>query len=303
MIRTFLRLIGQSLRDMTLTPWAQVLTISAVTMVAFLVGLFLMVITSLDKQVSTVKGETMFQVYWQPGVNEKSIQDQWRTLESEMSGLYSITTYTSEQALQEMAKKLDKNADAKNFVFLRENNPLPATALLTIIPTNNSDQEQWAKSTSKYLQDLPGVKSVTYDSLDQRLSEVWNSVKMGAIEPAIIFLFILMGLVIGNTIRLAFLAKAREVEILKLVGAFNWYIRMPLLVGGALQGIIGSGLALVLLRGLFLQLKNQFTNIDGKGISLSVEFLSNQNIALMLLVPALMGIIGGWIGLKKYKGA
>lgn len=87
-----------------------------------------------------------------------------------------------------------------------------------------------------------------------------------------------------------------SVEILRLVGAFNWYIRLPLIFIGAMQGFLGSALALCTLFFVHMQIKNVL-NIPP--LFLEIQFLPPSAIALMLLVPTLMGVIGGWVGIKR----
>jgi cell division transport system permease protein len=86
------------------------------------------------------------------------------------------------------------------------------------------------------------------------------------------------------------------VEILQLVGAFNWYIRTPLLVIGGLQGLAGSALALFTLRFIHLQIEHA---LDFPPILMRIQFLNLYTIVMMLAVPTLLGVAGGWIGLKR----
>lgn len=294
MIRIVLRLMGQGITGLVVNPWAQILTLSAVVLVSFLVGLMLMAITTLDHQLSMVSGETSFQVYWRAGQSQQEINEQWQDL-VHLPGFLHAKTYTPEQALREMEKRLGRSASTKNFAFLSENNPLPATALLTFAPV---DQEYapWLQETTQHLWGLPGVEQVSVTPLRDELGQAWRKVNNFVMRPAILFLTLLLGLVVGNTVRLALLAKSHEVEILQMVGAFNWYIRLPLLVCGAMQGLAGSALALVILRFIHMQIRD---TLNFPPLLMEIRFLPPEVILLMLALPTLMGIIGGWIGMKR----
>ena len=294
MIGVVFRLIRQGLRDFTLNPWAQILTMVAVTLVAFLVGLFLMLITTLNYQLSTMKGETVFQVYWRPGTDLNAVGEQWAEMRR-LPGLFSAQTYTPAQALKAMEDRLGRSASSKDFPFLTDNNPLPATALLTFVP-QDENYEKWFHETGNYLKSLEGVERVASTPLRDELGQAWRKVNSYVMRPVILFLTLLLGLVVGNTVRLALLAKTREVEILKLVGAFNWYIRLPLIVCGAVHGFFGSALALVMLRFIHMQIKDV---LFFPPLMMEIHFLTFETSVLLLLVPTLTGIVGGWIGLKR----
>lgn len=293
-MRTVLRLIRQGVSDLTINPWAQILTLTAVTLVSFLVGIFLMAITTLDHQLHTVQGETVFQVYWRPDTEAGIVADQWKNIAA-MPGFLSAQTFTPEQALQEMEKKLWSNAPARSYPFLKENNPLPPTAMLTFAGNPDTFNE-WFTATEKYLSGLPGVERVSATPLRDELGQAWRKVNSFVMRPAILFLTLILGLVVGNTVRLSLLGKAQEVEILQLVGAFNWYIRLPLLIGGALQGLVGSALALVILRFIHLQIHDA---LNFPPLLMEIQFLSWNTIILMLAVPAIMGVVGGWVGMRR----
>ncbi|MDR2050457.1 MAG: permease [Deltaproteobacteria bacterium] len=293
-MRVFFRLCKQALQDVTLNPWAQLLTLAAVTLMAFLVGIFLMAIITLDHQLGVIKGETIFQVYWRPGVEQNLIAGQWRQLRL-LPGFAHIQTYTPLEALQELEGRIGRNSSSRNFPFLNENNPLPATALITFTP-EAEDYERWLTETTSYLARLEGVERVSSTPLRDELGQAWRTVNSYVLRPIILFLTLILGLVVGNTVRLAMLSKSQEVEILQLVGAFDWYIRIPMLVIGGLQGLVGSALALFLLRFIHLQIE-QILNFPP--ILMEIQFLNLQTIVLMLALPTLLGIVGGWVGIKR----
>lgn len=294
MMRVVFRLIKQGVHDFALNPWGYFLALSAVTMVSFLVGIFLVVITTLNYELSTVRGETAFQVYWRNGMDQKLITEQWKNFKH-LPGFHGMQTFTPKEALREMEERLGRDNTAKSYPFLAENNPLPATALLSFAP-KEQDYERWFKETSKYLRELPGVERISATPLRDELGTALKKANQYVMRPAIIFLTLVMGLIVGNTVRLSLLDKAQEVEILKLVGAFNWYIRLPLVVCGGLIGLLGSAIGLMLLRFIHLQF---YDVLNFPPLLMQIRFLNWETIALMLLVPTLTGIAGSWIGLRR----
>jgi cell division transport system permease protein len=293
-MQTILRLLRQGAQDLGINPWAHFLALTAVTMVAFLVGLVLMAIITLDDHLGTVRGETVFQVYWRPGADQKIITEQWQNIRH-LPGFALLKTYTPAQALKEMEEKLGRSATSKNYPFLAENNPLPPTALLTFVPKEH-DYERWFTETSKYLRELPGVERVSSTPLRDELGEAWRKVNSYVMRPAILFLTLVMGLIVGNTIRRSLLSKSQEVEILQLVGAFTWYIRLPLMVCGAILGFCGCALALIMLRFIHMQI---YDALSFPPLLMEILFLPLEIIALMLFISTCMGVAGSWLGLRK----
>jgi cell division transport system permease protein len=110
---------------------------------------------------------------------------------------------------------------------------------------------------------------------------------------------------IVNTIRLATFARRREIEVMKLVGASNWFVRVPFMAEGLVQGAIGAGFAFGLVWALkilianFLHRQNQnllsafrVTTSDAFGIGM-----------LILLIGALIGVVGSIVGLRRFLDA
>lgn len=299
MTRIVFRLVLQGLRDLGLNPWAQLLTLAAVSLVAFLSGLFLMALVTLNHQLGTVRGETVFQVYWRPGTEISAVKEQWESMKH-LPGYMQIKTYTPEEALRSLSARLGRTVRgpgslAKSFPALGENSPLPATALITFLP-NENNFDQWVSEVTDYLKGLPGVDRVAATPLRDELGHAWRQISHYVMWPSIAFLCMVLALVVGNTIRLALVSRAQEIEILKLVGAFSWYIRLPLVVGGAAQGFLGGCFALTLLHFVHSHIKNV---LNFPPLMMEIQFLPIEIAALLVIVPAAMGAIGSWTAVKE----
>ncbi len=296
MTRTILRLFSQGLRDLALNPWAQLLTLAAVTLVAFMAGMFMMALTTINYQLGTVRGETSFQVYWQPGTPLKLISEQSEEFKH-LPGFNGMKFFTPDEALKELDKRLGRGGTLKEFPFMAENNPLPATALLSFAPKDD-DVEGWIKQIGNYLNKLPQVSRVVATPLRDELGQAWRKANSYIMRPVIVFLALVLGLVVGNMVRLSMLSRSAEIEILKLVGAYPWYIRMPLMVGGAVQGLLGGCLALLMLRFIHLQIRDA---LNFPPLLLEIQFLPWQLCALLIFIPAGMGMLASWLAVRDSR--
>ena len=117
------------------------------------------------------------------------------------------------------------------------------------------------------------------------------------------FLLLASGLLILNTIRMAMFARRREIEVMKLVGATNWFIRIPFMLEGLIQGIIGALIAVgsvVVLNNFFeswLQNTETFAVLQGFVVSGS-ELLGTS--LFILAVGMLVGAIGSGIAVSRF---
>ena len=103
---------------------------------------------------------------------------------------------------------------------------------------------------------------------------------------------------VGNTVRLSLISRRTEIEILQLVGARNWYIRMPLITTGALSGLIGSLIGMALLRLVYWRLES----LSIPPLLAEFKFLSIWQGILLVLIPIAMSIIGSWAAVRAGRG-
>jgi cell division transport system permease protein len=110
---------------------------------------------------------------------------------------------------------------------------------------------------------------------------------------------------IVNTIRLATFARRREIEVMKLVGASNWFVRVPFMAEGLVQGAIGAGFAF----GLVWLLKIVITNLLGnhpQNLFSTFRVTSADALGigiLILFIGAAIGVIGSIVGLRRFLEA
>lgn len=151
----------------------------------------------------------------------------------------SVRHITSEQALEEF-KQLSGFGEALEYL---DKNPLPA--LLVVIPTSKFSSPDGARLLLDKLQQQPEVE---FGKLDVIWLEKLSAI-IALLEDAVwalgVLLVLAVMLVIGNTIRLSILNRRDEIEVLKLVGATDDFIRRPFLYSGIWYGIIGGLIAWV----------------------------------------------------------
>jgi len=190
-----------------------------------------------------------------------------------------------EQALEE----LKQNAGLGDVVESLPHNPLPDA----LVVTAKSDDPALLKQLRDELGQWPNVAHVQLDSAwAERLAAL---LKLG--RQAVLILAALLGFALlaisGNTIRLQILTQREEIEVAKLIGATDPFIRRPFLYFGALQGLVGGAAALFLV-GASLHLLNasvaELATLYGSDFRLTA-LKSSDSLGLLLLAAGL-----GWFG-------
>jgi cell division transport system permease protein len=159
------------------------------------------------------------------------------------------------------------------------------------------------RSLSEQYRSLPGVQDVALAEDEfQVISTLSRFVRTVTLVMSLVLLFVAVGL-IWNTIRTAMYARRREIEVMKLVGATNWFIRVPFMLEGLLHGLLGG---IASCGGLWV-LNSAWTNgvagfKPGTGISsLVVPSGYLTGVMLMILaIGALVGAIGSAIAASRF---
>jgi cell division transport system permease protein len=174
---------------------------------------------------------------------------------------------------------------------------LPAS--IEVVPLKNLRSLSQVKLFSDYLARLPGTLKVQYgqDWIERfyyftRLLSIVVLLSGGLLIMTTVFM-------VSYTIRLTILGRQAELELLKLVGATNNYIRTPFLIEGVLQGILGSTVGIISLYTLFHWIKLRFS---GPGILTIFEFsfFQGPTVATIIVISVLLCTVGSYLSMQKF---
>jgi cell division transport system permease protein len=201
---------------------------------------------------------------------------------------------------------LDKQAALKEFKSIFRNDPdlvknITADALPTSFRVVPKKAEYTSKIKTRYATH-EGVDSVVDpgDAL-RDLLDATNVTKYIFIGLSVVLLASSLFLIV-NTIRLATYARRREIEVMKLVGASNWFVRIPFMAEGLVQGLIGAGLAIGAVIALKLIIFDDLLfATSGFFQKFFVTAGDATGVVLMVLgLGVLIGLIGSAIGLRRF---
>ena len=255
----------------------------------FLLGLFIALFSWVNSWTDHVRKDVIVKVFFVQDATEQQIN----AVQSKVLTFpetQSVVFISKEDALKKMKEKypeLTQNLSS---------NPLPPAYEVT---PKDADQ---VKALADKLQPLPaGVDKVDYaEKKTQRILAVTNVIKYIFLLGSLILLAA-STILIANTIRLSIFSRRREVEVMKLVGASNWFIRGPFMLEGVICGLIGALAAVVL---LVVAKEFALPVIEGHSSTFredDVHALSFPVVAIILVgVSLLVGAAGSGITLRRF---
>jgi cell division transport system permease protein len=259
----------------------------------FLLGLFIVLGTWVLSWTNHVKKDIQVNVYFcteqaRGCESREATPAQIKAVGAQLAANPDVksTNFVSKQeALDEMQKR---------FPELTEDlarNPLPAKWEVT--PKRAEDAEAIANS----LEPVPaGVGKVDYGEKKAKRVLYWAKLIGGIVLVGAIILLVASTILIANTIRLSIFSRRREIEVMKLVGATNWFVRAPFMLEGLLCGLLGALFAVTL-----LLVANEVALSRALGGEDEVNPLAFPFIALILIgVSLLVGAAGSGITLRRF---
>jgi len=280
-------LFSESLRSLGANLSTTIAATMTVLIGMFLLGLFIALGSWVVSWSDHVKRELLVKVFYVQDAKESQINAVRAQLEADPR-VKSVTFISAEKALERMRKKFPE------LTANLPSNPLPPSH--EVVPVRAEDVDAIAQS----LRPLPkGVEKVKYGKQTaDRILRVARVIEI-VFLAAVLVLLVASTLLIANTIRLSIFSRRREIEVMKLVGATNWFVRGPFMLEGLICGLLGSLVAiLLLLVGKELALPAILGRIES---SSDVEALSFMVNALILLFVGLaVGAVGSGLTLRRF---
>ncbi len=298
---SFIYFIKEALRGFARNLSTTLGSIITIFLSLFVIGVFLVGAAVIENVVSSVESEVTITAYLSDDVSDSQVS----SLTSDIKGIDGVSgvSYVSKDQALENFRAMSSNPEIVD--QLDGANPLPAS--LTIELSDPQMVESVAgqiveNSTFKKACDEPSnpADSLKYGQKTvERLFQLTSYVRYIGLALIVLLIFIAM-VFINNTIRLAILARRKEIAIMRLVGASNGFIRGPFLMEGAMHAIIGSLLAIgsiELIRRVALpkvQSALTFLPMDVAGQTYAFIYVG------LLVAGLVIGLIGSAFAMRRY---
>ena len=267
-----------------------------VLLTALVLGIFIPIVQTTTGTANEVRGRVLVDVYISNAATNAEVNELRRELEA-TPNVESVRFTSKEQALAEERKKrpeafelLGRNPLPDRF-SIRPDDPDQVTAIVDRLAPRNAKGNR-----EPQLAAIDEVRNAEDDTQEILTATTW--VKALGIGLAALLVLASIALV-ANTIRLSIFARRREVEVMKLVGATNWFIRWPFVIEGVIVGAMGGILAILLLaiaKETFVDpLSDRFALLAGPD-TIDFTFL----IVLLLASCIAVSAIGSGLTLRRF---
>jgi len=288
--RTLRHSFKEALRSIKRNGLMSIVSITTVMVSLLILGILILLVSNVNFMADNLEKKLEISVYLEDNLSDAQLRLLKMDIEK-IAGVKSVKFVSKEEGLENFKAQIGDNGE---IFSLLEKNPLPDTFEI------KTDQPEMIKSISEKIAKLDGVSEVEYGrEVVEKLLKVTNAIqKIGAI--LIIALVIATVFLISNTIKLTVFARRKEIHIMKLVGATNWFIRWPFIFEGMILGFIGAMLAsLILLEGYQLLVKNLYNTIPFIPL-VAPSSISTHAMSVLIVLGIGIGIIGSVLSMRKF---
>ncbi|HYR21169.1 MAG TPA: permease-like cell division protein FtsX [Myxococcales bacterium] len=283
------RLLRRALINLWRAPLPSLLAVVTIALALFLGGAMAFSVLGARVLLASWGAQRTVTAYLDRALSEEQARAVAERLRADHPGV-EVVLVSPAQALDRLRVQLGDLGGALDGL---SRNPLPATLELT--PRGGGDLRALADRVSN----VGGVAEVDYGREWVDRLEALGGALRGFGTASLALLAVAALLVVANTIRLAVYARRDEIEIMKLVGATDGYVRAPFLLEGALQGLCGAALAaaglLAVQRLVLPRAAAAFAFASGA----SAPHLAAQHCAVLAAAGALVGLCGSYLAVGR----
>ncbi len=275
-------------------------SISIITAALILFGIFYLILVNLNHNLDILSKEPQMEAFCLPELTDEQVA----AVEYDIKNNQEIETYrkvTKKEAFEKLKAYLnDGNVDDVNGDILEgyDESIMNVSFIIQIKDPVNSHK------VAETLENMSGIENVTYSqqTIDFIIS-AGNWVKI--ISTVLIGVLLIVSLfIISNTIRLTVFARRKEINIMKYIGATDWFIRWPFVFEGIIIGCVGALLAFFLVAYIYSLVEPKFaTNIlefSNDFRMISFKSIWSKLLGFYLLISVLIGSAGSIMSIRKH---
>jgi cell division transport system permease protein len=288
--RTYARHVRESFKSIGRNGWMTFASVSAVTVTLLLVGVFIVLMLNMNKVATDIEKDVEIRVLMEIGTKQEEAKAVGDKIEK-INGVESVNYSSKEEELQNLVKDL-----GDDFRLFEQDNPL--YDVFIVKAKDPRDTGKIAGQINKY----EHVNEAMYG--EAKIEKLFNILEMSRNVGLVLIIGLLFTamFLISNTIKITIVARRREIEIMKLVGATNWFVRWPFVLEGLWLGVLGSIIPIALVTtGYYYafefikpKLQNHFIQILD-----FTPFIYQVN-GLILLMGCLIGAWGSFMSVRKF---
>ena len=284
--------VKKAFADIRSNRFLNLITIITISLSILVVSVFLLFFENASRVIESWNQGGRAMIY----LNKEFTLDMLPKLKARINALGDIEemVYISKsQALNKLKKDMSSQSA---FLKTLKENPLPDAMEIKMKSYNSFEEVQ------KFAQSIKAIEIVEDVEYGQgwlgRFLKIFNLFKITGYAMCSLF-FLIALFITANTVRLAFYSRKLEVEIMRLVGATETFIKAPFYVEGLLQGLFGGLLGLTILLITYLTISSGFTQSLASYLYFDIRFLSVKMIVLIIFGSTFLGWFGCYLSLKQ----
>ena len=276
-IRIIKRVVSETFKGIQRTRWMNLVIITTMAAILSIFGCLFRTSLAISDFVEHLGDSLEVSVYLKQGYNTETV----KTEIFKIGNIKEIKVIPREQAWEKLKQEMDV-PDIKN--------PLPDTLRLKV---KNQAEIEYVVTKVK---NMPFVESIQYArDIVEKIIKVGDMTSLATF----VVLLVLGGLtlsIINNTIHLVIQSRSEEIEIMRMMGVGNWYIRAPYILQGSFYGFCGAIISIIPLRVLenYILSMIQFFNMG------ELPIFTNLVVVVLMTMGIFVGSLGSFISVRKY---
>jgi len=283
----------RAIKDILDHRFLSTVTIVTISIAILIASAFALFFINANAIVNSWKKGIRIMVYLKPNPSEIKVADIKSKIEG-MKGVKNVQFISSKEGLERLKNQMKRQSSLLDDL---QENPLPDAFEVRL--TDDFQNQDKVETLAARLESLSQVDEVEYGQIWLgRFTNILNLFRLTGYAMGVLF-FVATVLIVANTIRLVFYSRSEEVEIMRLVGATDGFIKAPFYIEGLIQGALGGIIGLAVLFVLFMFISS---NVD-KGFTsglFAIRFLSWKAFLGILICSMFVGWMGCFLSLKQF---
>lgn len=291
---TLLYTIKQGFTNIFRNKWYSLASVATISACLFLFGIFYSVVANFQYILKSAQDGVAVTVFFDEGISDERIAEIGNEIQ-QRSEVDHINFISADEAWNSFKDEyLGEYADGFT------ENPLAASANYEIYIKDVSMQA----SLVAYLEEVPGIRMVNQSEITANTLDGINRL-VGYVAIGIIVLLLFVSVfLIGNTVTIGISVRKEEINIMKYIGATDFFVRCPFVVEGMIIGLIGSivplGIVYLIYNNVIGFVLNKFTVLSSILKFLSVQEVFHVLLPVSLVIGVGIGFIGSFITVRKH---
>ncbi len=293
-VRSFGYLMKEGLKNLWRNRMMSVASIGSVTATLIILGMIFILMININSLAQGAKDQfDTIQVYLKEEITQEEIGQAGEDIK-EIEGIKEVQFESKKDALKKMKEGWGEHGYLLDGL---EENPLPDSYIIYL------EDIQYSTMVVNEIQSLENIEEVKfYKDIIDKLIGITNFIKIVGLVIIVILIAISI-FIIGNTIKLTVAARRREINIMKYVGATNWFIRWPFFFEGTLLGVIGAMIATTIVYFAYDYVYNIIANqlyVIIIAYILPSGYILSSLIYIFIVLGAGIGALGSIMSMRKH---